>query len=602
MKKRDVTKKLLALSMAAAMALSMAGCGDNNTPADGSRSAENTQSAGSEESTGGSSTEGSSEQAGASGELGLVTIYPSNAATSSGLVTGYKADILAKRGIQVEVWAYSEEKSNGILASGDLPDIMYVNYDNMVTLIEGGKILNLGEYLTEEKLPHVANDEPLMTALNYVKEFRSADTGEVYGIPAQVGVFELPKDNGIWADTGRNAVKVNWKAYYAAGCPEIKSMDDLIPVMKKMMETTPTAEDGTKTWGTMLNAGSDATYWGNMQLWNKWFGYESDNLPFLIESDMVNGKYSSLLETGKDSQYYKGLKWYNQCMREGVMDPDSINNDRETQKAKVEKSLACMIPSGTCAGWAGYLPVYVEGQQLFPEKWTNSYGANNYLVVSANCQDLDATLRAVDMLADSDTFYEIVCGPEGILWEYGEDGLVYPTEYGKDVTVNGKEYDFNGEKPVLWMDSDRLTSNAYSNSYMGPDGPREHRGLGEWTEIKEVNNNGDDYVQWREVFGYDRFYDQVVDKSAYHPFSDLDDVINFCPQPDDVMQLTIDAIKETVVAASWNMVYAKDDAEFEEIWDQMIQDCVDLNAEEVVEWRMDELEKAKGVRDSLKAE
>ena len=101
----------------------------------------------------------------------------------------------------------------------------------------------------------------------------------LYGIPTQVGVFELPKDNGLWADTGRDAVKVNWDVYYAAGCPEINSVDDLIPVMKKMMEIKPEADDGTKTWGTILNAGSDATYWGNIQLWNKWFGYESDNLP-----------------------------------------------------------------------------------------------------------------------------------------------------------------------------------------------------------------------------------------------------------------------------------------------------------------------------------
>ena len=52
-----------------------------------------------------------------------------------------------------------------------------------------------------------------------------------------------------FADTGRDAVKVNWDVYYAAGCPEINSVDDLIPVMKKMMEIKPEADDGTKTWG-----------------------------------------------------------------------------------------------------------------------------------------------------------------------------------------------------------------------------------------------------------------------------------------------------------------------------------------------------------------
>ena len=150
---------------------------------------------------------------------------------------------------------------------------------------------------------------------------------------------------------------------------------------------------------------------------------------------MVNGVYSSILETGKDSLYYKGLKWYNECYREGVMDPDSINNDRETQKAKVEKSLACMIPSGTAAGWAGYLPVYIKGQQLYPEKWLQSYGIDNYLVVSAKCKNLEAALRAEDMLADPHTYFEIYCGPEGIQWEYDEEGLVKRTEYGLDCAI-----------------------------------------------------------------------------------------------------------------------------------------------------------------------
>lgn len=591
--KRNVVKRLLALALSTVMVLSVAGCGSE--PAD-------EPSGGTSQETTGGEQGGDSSTSEQSGALDLVTIYPSSATTASGKVTGYKADILAQRGLEVEVWAFSDEKTNAILASNELPDIMYVDYDNMVTLIEGGMILNLDEYLTEDILPHVATDEGLVPALNYTRKFRSADTGSLYGIPAQVGLYELPQDNGIWADIGRNSIKVNWDVYYAAGTPAINSIDDLIPVMKLMMETKPEADDGTKTWGTILNAGSDGTYWGNMQLWYKWFGYEPDNLPYLIESDMVNSEYKSILDLGRDSLYYDGLKWYNECYREGVMDPDSINTDRDTQKAKVEKSLACMIPSGTCAGWAGYLPVYVEGQQLFPEKWAQTYGANNYLVVNAKCANLDATLRAVDMLADNDVFFDILCGPEGVLWEYDENGYVVPTQYGIDCRINGTEELVNGEKIVLWMDNDRIGTGAYSNSYIGPDGPRQHRTLSEWTEVMEINNNTDSYVQWRETFGYDRFYDMIVDKKAFTPYSELDDVINFCPQPDPTMQLTIDAIKDCVVEASWKMVYADSDEQFEAIWDQMIQDCNDLDAASVVQWRMEELEKAKEVKDSLNAQ
>ena len=41
-----------------------------------------------------------------------------------------------------------------------------------------------------------------MTAINYSREYRSAGEGVLYGIPTQVGVFELPKDNAILASGG----------------------------------------------------------------------------------------------------------------------------------------------------------------------------------------------------------------------------------------------------------------------------------------------------------------------------------------------------------------------------------------------------------------
>ncbi|MGN0313907.1 MAG: hypothetical protein ACI4EG_03845 [Fusicatenibacter sp.] len=591
MKKRGM-QKAAALTLSAAMIVSMAACGSES------------------EGTGGKSDVSASESQGTSlqeaaekepvgyydeqtwDHLDKVTLYPSDTSTSSGQVTGYKADILAKRGLEMEVWAYSDEKTNAILASGDLPDVMYVNYDNMKTMIEGGLILNLEDYLY--KMPHVVENESIQTALNYTREYKSADTGAVYGIPTQIGIQEEGED------TGRNAIKVNWKAYYAAGCPEINSVDDLIPAMKKMLEVMPVSEvDGTQCWGTILNAGSDDTYWGNMQLWYKWFGYEPDNLPYLIETDMINAEHHSILEEDRESLYYQGLKWYNECYREGVMDPDSINNERQVQKAKVETSLACMIPSGTCAGWANYRPVYMTGQKLYQENWCKPYGTDMYVVISANTKNVDAALRTVDMLADFDAYFDIWCGPEGYLWEYGEDGLVYPTEYGMEAyTTSGVEIEFDGEKRVQWLDN-FIISRQNSDSYMGPDGPRPARGLDKWTEVKEITDQSEEYTQWREVFGYQNFVELLKDHDAYTLVSDFDSILSFCPQPDDSMKLTVDAIRDIVVEASWKMVYSESDEEFEKLWDKMIQDCRDLGGEDIIAWRMDELSKALEAKEAL---
>jgi Spermidine/putrescine-binding periplasmic protein len=224
-----------------------------------------------------------------------LTIYPANSAVPSGMVDGFKGEIFAERGLKLEIWAFSDEKTNAILASGDLPDVMYVTYDQLQTMIEGNMVLELDSYL--EEIPLIKENETVQTALNYTKQYKSADTGKIYGIPMRIGKTVEGQD------TGRNAVKVNWPVYYELGCPEVSDVWDLIPLMKQMMEKKPVADDGTPTWGTVLNAGADAAYFRSIEMWYKWFGFELDNMPYLIESDMINNKYESVLALGKDSLY-----------------------------------------------------------------------------------------------------------------------------------------------------------------------------------------------------------------------------------------------------------------------------------------------------------
>ena len=72
--------------------------------------------------------------------------------------------------------------------------------------------------------------------------------------------------------------------------------------------------------------------------------------------------------------------------------------------------------------------------------------------------------------------------------------------------------------------------------------------------------------------------------------------------PDDTMKLTISAIKDTVVNASWQMVYAQSDEEFEQIWNSMVSDAEELGAEEVIEWKLADIDNAKQLRDALATE
>ena len=525
-------------------------------------------------------------------EVTTITLYPADANLQSGLLGVYKADILADRGVALEVWAYSDEKTNAILASGELPDLMYVTRDNLDIMIEAGMVLNLEDYL--DQMPHITEKEELQTAMNYAREFESDGTGILYGMPTVVGGKSLAY--GIT----KNMTVVNWKYYYGIGCPEIKDQWQLLDVMEEMLKAYPTGEDGVQNQGTYLNTGSDTEYWANINEYLKWFGYEPTELKYLLESDMVNAEYKSILED--DSKYKEGLKWYNQAYRRGLVDPDSISTDRQTQKAKVDNGHA-MVTSGTLQGYSSsYKPIYMDGQKIYQESWNSIYGNKYLLVINAKSKNIDAAVAFMDMLADTDTYFEIKNGPEGdAVWYIDDEGVCqlqnnYLNNYGK---ADVKTTLTNGEELILWSTPWLIDDNNYYTSYIGPDGEYRKVKPEDWSELLEVTYNTDEWKQWKEFTGYDFYVDLVTDAGNYYLTSDLDYITNFASTPDDMMKLTIDAIRDVVVNASWKMVYAESDEDFEALWSQMVQDCKDLGAQDIIDWRLADLETAKQTRDSL---
>ena len=525
-------------------------------------------------------------------DVTTISLYPGDGSLSSGAVGGYLGDFFASKGFEVEVWAYSDEKTNAILASGDLPDVMYVTAENLQIMIDSGMVLQLDDYL--DQMPHVqADSEILESAFNYIRKYRSNGTGNIYCMPTSVGKAAT---GGL---TDRNCVKLNWSVYEEIGAPEITSLDDLIPLMQQMMEERPADADGNPYYGTVLNNGSDAKYWNGMTLWYRWHAYQEGQLAYLLEEDMVNGTYTSILE--ENSLYYQGLKWYNKAYQTGVLDPDSISNDRATQKPKVDQGYT-MVPSGTLPGWHDkYYEYYVPGTSVYYTS-ENKYGAtNNYLVVNANTDKLDACLAFLDMLADPDAQIYGSMGPEGDYWYTTEDGHLYLTDKAKEhlEKKDGSKYIYdNGEEAYLWNTA-WILNTGENTTYLGYDEQPVSARHSDWAEEMQYTNDTDNFNSWRETTGYDSWYDWLEAENAWCKESPLTGVDQFCSIPDDMMQLTIDAIRETVVTASWKMVYAETDEEFDSLWNAMVSDCEGLGAQDIIDWRLEDIENAKAIRDAL---
>lgn len=590
--KHPLFKRSLSLAMAGAVALTATACGSSASSTD----------------TGASSTATTDTAAAMTiGEIGTttpadvptITLYPRDANLTSGVVGGYKGDYFASRGFNVEVWAYSDEKTNAILASGEMPDIMFVPTEDLDSMIQSGMLLNLDDYL--DQMPHVQAYEELHTALNYMREFRSAGTGSVYAMPLRVGddsAYLQANDS-----TERNGVKLNWDAYMAAGCPEITSMDNLLDATEQMLAAMPTAADGNPMYGTVLNAGSDTLYWACMVMWYRMQGYNEQELPYLLESDMVNGTVSSILST--DSMYYKGLKWYNEAYKRGLIDPDSISNDRATQKPKVDNGYT-ITPTGYLPGWATtYLPYLIPGTKVY-YNYTMPYGDSNHvLAINAKTENLEACLNFLDMMADPNAYLWCRSGPAGELWDVDDNGVATVTDEGLAYAKSTGRGDANGftlstgEEVTLWNTPWIVSDGGAMTTYTDAEGNPRPEITTAWTEMVDIFTDNDAYRSWQEATGHDSWMEWLESENAYVSQSDLDYISTFESLPDDTMQLTVDAIKDKVTTASWKMVYAETDADFDALWNQMVADCEGLGAQEIIDWRLADIENAKQIRDSL---
>ena len=115
-----------------------------------------------------STTSGSAGNTSGSASSGpqTITFYPRDANVSSGLVGGFKGEYFASRGFNLDIWAYSDEKTNAILASGDLPDVMFIPEQSLDIMVQGGMLLNLDDYL--DQMPHVKRHLPQIETSDFM--------------------------------------------------------------------------------------------------------------------------------------------------------------------------------------------------------------------------------------------------------------------------------------------------------------------------------------------------------------------------------------------------------------------------------------------------
>ena len=519
-------------------------------------------------------------------EILKTTLYGNSTSLESGTREGYMKDLFAKYGLEVEVWAFSEDKTNAMLASGDLPDVMYVTIDQLNAMLESDMVLNLDDYL--DKLPNVTNYEDYAGALAYSRAYLSGGTGNLYALPTYVG------KNPSTGTTDRSQLMLNWDYYSELGCPEFNNLDELIEIFKQMKENHPTDAMGNPTYAavTYYTPGAYDFCIG----YGSYFGYISAYFDKLGAANMRTGELEYLLE--EDGLLYNTTKYLNKLYREDLLDPESISIDRSSLLTRTWDNPETGTYFSVLAEVSGsndyFKPIYFPGEYVW-SAGGKDFGQPGLLVVNANTKNIEGALRLLNMFADPAAYLEWLSMPEGEAW-YVKEGTneAYLTDEFIDFLTNGGGAEFvmsTGEKRVLFNTLPIVTQGT-DCGYVDADGNPRSTLIWNWKEALLITDNLPRQAAWRDQYGYDTWFDLLNDKGALIQTSDIYEADKFAQSPSDDQKLQFAAVNDSVVTWAWKMIYAESEEEFEGYWASLQADADGLGARELYEWEKANIDEA----------
>lgn len=520
------------------------------------------------------------------------------AANYQGMQTGwYAKEIKDRFNIELNIVAPQVSGDAASLyqtrcASGDLGDIIILDNADMQDCVDVGLIADISE-----DLPNYENIMKYEEQINLFNDAMNEAIGKegIYAIPAGMnsnGPTEYKED------TVYTMPRLEWDHYAEVGAPEMKNLDDLLDTLKKIQDAYPTNEAGDKTYGLSLWPDWDNTSIENVNQLTKWYGQE-------VNGSILLGTDNSITPlTDKDGAYYKMLKFLYKANQMGLVDPDSATQDWNAACDKMRQGRVHLF----WYNWQyGFWNSPEKGEQRqnyrgIPVEDLNIYQASDTYYGDGRAWAIGSTVSDEDKARILE-FMDWLCSPEGLTMQHiGQEGFVYTvnddgtytltdvgmTRFADDPQVpeelGGGSWNDGNNQVNQWLvagiEMNPVTGETFSSDY--------------WASFIEKNNTATN-KEWTEKFGSDTEVDYLKDNGMLNPVPSVN--LALAIDTTDIALIRSqcgDQIKTT----SWKAIFAADDAEFDQMWDDMCTTLEGLGWDQLVEF---DTEKYQPVIDAREA-
>ncbi len=514
-----------------------------------------------------------------------LTVY-SELANVAGEQTGWSAKILLdKFNVKLNIVTAADGVFETRMESGNLGDIVVFGGEaNYQTALEAGLLYDwnednliqeYGAYIYEHMKPALEKNQ------NLTSELTGGASDALYGFGFNVAESSENHDAFLYT------WDLRWDLYKELGYPEIKDLDDLLEVFKQMKAIEPTDVNNNPTYAVSLWPDWD----GDMVMYVKslasaYYGYDEFAMGL---HDPITGTYYDALQ--EDGPYLEMLKFFNDLYQNDLLDPNSMTQTYDDAATKLKAG-------GTfwsIFNYAGCLAYNTEEHlaenkmmcSIAPEEAApivygmSTTGGNRTWCIGANTENPELCMEIINWLCTPEGYMTYLYGPKDLCWYYDEQGYTHFTEFGKTASIN-RDTMMTGDYEGLGTFNDgclQINNTTWSGMATNPDSNGEVYNWEYWkSEQKEASC--DIEADWRDYFEVSSSY-EYFEKTGYT----VSPATTFTmAKKDKDLDTTWESVKGCIVKYSWRAMYAKTDAEFDQIVSEMITEAKGYGYDTCVAW------------------
>ncbi|NBD28027.1 type 2 periplasmic-binding domain-containing protein [Paenibacillus glycinis] len=571
---KKVVKKSMVVSLAGLFLVSAAltGCsnGSNNTAA-------------TDEPSGSGTNAGASQTAGAIDHSKPLTITVfDNAANYQGEQTGWYGKLLKdKFNITLNILApqvAGDQLYKTRTAAGDLGDLLIVDNSQLEELIPAGLVMDMTDKIKTAKYLSQYVD-------NHFKPFNAGfdkvnPEGKIYGLPT----FEADTSPTTFSEEMPYSSPIlPWNYYKGVGAPKLNNLDDLLKVLKQMHEKYPKSPDGKPIVPITLWKDWDGGSMENVRWLSNWYGFEQPDGTTTIQ---LNAKGDIVPLIDDNSMYKKILQFYFNANQMGLVDPDSPTQDWNKVSEKLTNNQVLLTWYSWERGFYNSIERGQNGDGIVGVPIADThliqnsdayYGNGMVFAIGAKAKNPDRIIEFMDWLCSPEGLRYYTNGFEGFNYEKTEDGKSKLTEVGQSAfqknTPVPDEYGGGGYQDG----QSKINSMIMSDFVVDPD-TGEFYNSTYWKSTIEANKTALT-TDWQKTYNAENPTDyylknkmiDVVPNINTSLGADSSDIKNKRSQISDYVKNT-----------SWKMVFAKNQAEFDQLWTKMQKDVDGLGWKDVL--------------------